>query len=144
MSEEYKSGNTLLPISESGMYRRKLPHFQEPGSAYFVTFSANKHRLLTPAAKSIVFDCLKFHAGMKYELYACVVMETHVHAVIQPLKEHECYFSLSQIMHSVKSYSAKEINRFTGEKGSVWIEETYDRIVRDEPELLEKLNYIVK
>lgn len=31
----------------------------------------------------------------------------------------------------------------TGQRGSVWLDESYDRIIRDEVEWLEKLAYIV-
>ena len=53
------------------------------------------------------------------------------------------FFSLAQIMHSIKSYSANRIQRLLNRKGSIWQDENYDRIIRDEGEYLEKLNYIV-
>jgi hypothetical protein len=46
-------------------------------------------------------------------------------------------------MHSIKSYSANRIQRLLNIQGSVWQDENYDRIIRDEEEYLEKMNYIV-
>lgn len=73
----------------------------------------------------------------------CIVMNTHVHLVLQPIEESAGkYYSIAQIMHSTKSFSAHRIKHL-GVIGNVWLDENYDRIVRDEKEFLEKLNYIV-
>ena len=52
------------------------------------------------------------------------------------------FYSLSKIMHSIKSYTAHEINKLRDRKGSVWLHESYDRIMRDYEEFEEKLRYI--
>ena len=70
-------------------------------------------------------------------------METHVHEVLQPLEESkDTYYSLAQIMHSIKSYSANRIQRLLNRKGSVWLDENYDRIIRDDEDYLETTNNI--
>jgi len=56
--------------------------------------------------------------------------------VINPLE------TLPKIMHSIKSFTAHEINKMSNRKGKVWKNESYDRVTRNEDELLEKLNYI--
>jgi putative transposase len=77
-------------------------------------------------------------------LFACVVMDDHVHMILLPLeKANGEYYSISEIMHSIKSYSANRIQRLSGVIGSVWMDENYDRVVRDEEDLKEKLNYIL-
>jgi REP element-mobilizing transposase RayT len=50
--------------------------------------------------------------------------------------------SLSRIMHSIKSFTAHEINKVLNRKGKVWQDENYDRIIRDNEDFLEKLEYI--
>jgi putative transposase len=52
-------------------------------------------------------------------------------------------FDLSEIIHSVKSFSVHQINRLRSSRGSLWQDERYDRIVRDEAEFLEKWQYII-
>jgi REP element-mobilizing transposase RayT len=70
-------------------------------------------------------------------------MPDHVHALVQPLivKEGGAY-DLGEILHSVKSFSAHRINQQRRTSGSVWQDERFDRIVRDEKELNEKWQYI--
>ena len=160
-TREVRRDTRLKPTTEFRVYRRNLPHVELTGSVYFITFRTTDGFTLSESAKDITFNSIKFHAGKKYELYACVVMETHVHVVLQPLqaqaetpvppnnKSHSelftnevAFYSIGQIMHSIKSYSANRIQRVLHKKGAVWLDENYDRIIRDEKECLEKLNYI--
>ena len=138
-------------------YRRKLPHWELRGSVYFVTFTCVSGLALPDASKDIVLSSLRFHAGTKYRLFACVVMATHAHSLLQPLElptppprgppppslanSGVCY-SLAQITHSIKSYSANRIRKCLGYTGKVWLDESYDRIVRDDKEFGEKFDYI--
>ncbi len=124
--------------------RRRLPHWEQLGSAYFVTFKTAEPFVLSDQAKDVVLGAVKFHAGKKYRLDAVVVMETHVHLVMEPLEqEGGTLCSLEEIMRSVKGYTANRIQKLSGNRGSVWLAESYDRIVRDEVEYQEKLNYII-
>ena len=72
---------------EFRFYKRKLPHFEDPGSVYFITSKAVDGLSLSAEANDVVFSSIKFNAGKKYNLFACVVMETHSHLVLQPLEK---------------------------------------------------------
>jgi REP element-mobilizing transposase RayT len=137
-------GSELKSVKEFRIYKRNLPHWEHPGSVYFITFKTAVGYNLTDAAKDITFAAIKFHTDKKYRLHACVVMKTHVHIIIYPLEESkDSFFSLAQIMHSIKSYSANKIQRALNKKGSVWLDESYDRIIRDDYDYLEKMNYVL-
>jgi REP element-mobilizing transposase RayT len=139
-----KTDSRLKPVKEFRVCRRNLPHYEDPGSVYFVTFTTAPGYNLTDAAKDITFAAIRFHADKKYKLYACVVMTTHVHIILLPLEaSKDNYYSLAQIMHSIKSYSANKIQRAMNKKGSVWLDENYDRIVRNDNDLMVKINYII-
>jgi hypothetical protein len=49
-------------------------------------------------------------------------------------------FPLEQLMHTWKSYSGHSLR--SGRSGRVWQREYFDRIVRDDKELDEKVGYI--
>jgi len=71
-------------------------------------------------------------------------MPDHVHILARPLeKSKDQWYSLSAILHSVKRDSARAINRLRNRRGPLWQPESFDRIVRDEEEFLEKANYIL-
>jgi REP element-mobilizing transposase RayT len=86
----------------------------------------------------IVSNALRYFDGERYTLNAHVVMPNHVHVLIQPAEGHE----LSKILHSIKSFSAHEINKELNKKGEFWQDESYDRIVRSPAELSHFREYI--
>jgi carbamoylphosphate synthase large subunit/REP element-mobilizing transposase RayT len=88
----------------------------------------------------IVADALRFFDGERYHLDSFVVMPNHVHALVQPMGNN----SLSEILHSWKSFTATEINRVTNRREELWMHESYDHIVRDWEELLNWRRYIAE
>ena len=66
-------------------------------------------------------------------------MHDHVHLLIKPKDPH----TLSQILHTIKSFTTNQMQRLHGRHGAVWLHESWDRIVRDENEFLGKLKYIL-
>jgi REP element-mobilizing transposase RayT len=76
----------------------------------------------------------------RYELASYVIMPNHVHALVRPLV---CNLHpLEKILQSWKQFTAKRINEQAGSSGSVWQEESFDRIVRDEEHLYRCIQYI--
>ena len=89
-------------------------------------------------------DALRHWDGLKWKIYAAVVLKDHVHVLALALpKGEEGVFDLAEIIHSVKSFSSQKINRLRGSSGALWQDERYDRIVRDEAEFFEKWQYII-
>ena len=54
------------------------------------------------------------------------------------------FWSLGSLMHSIKSFSAKEINKLDGTAGEFWEQERFDRYVRGDRDLEEKFRYIAE
>lgn len=143
----YPSSTGFQPVtSDLRRTRRNLPHWEQAGATHFITFRLREGEL-TPVERQIMLDACLFWRQRRCIVEAVVVMPDHVHVLARPLpKPGEAggrkYYSLSQILHSVKSYTANEINRRRGDSGPLWVEERFDRIVRDEAEFLEKLRYM--
>ena len=74
----------------------------------------------------------------KYRLFAWVIMPNHVHFLLKPLADN----SLSDILHSIKSYTATESNKILGRKGEFWQEDYFDRYIRSEDHYWFTANYI--
>jgi putative DNA methylase len=75
---------------------------------------------------------------VRYRLVAWVIMPNHVHLLIELVGENE----LSDIMHSIKSYTAHEANRLLGRKGQFWFIESFDRFIRDARHYRNTVKYI--
>lgn len=89
--------------------------------------------------RKIVEDALLFFNGKRYDLVAFVVMPNHVH-ILMKLREG---LKLTEIMRSLKSYTAKEINKSEKKSGPVWQSESYDRLIRDEVHFDNVVRYII-
>ena len=99
--------------------------------------------VLNENERTITLEAVRFWDTSKWIVYAAVILPDHVHLLSQPLSRGEGgFFDLSEIIHSVKSFSAQKISQHRGVKGTIWQDERYDRIVRDEAEFLEKWQYI--
>jgi putative DNA methylase len=155
-----------------GWHSRKLPHLDGEQMAQFVTFRLadsmpqavlDKWReeceddvdfrkriekyldagygscwLGIPEVAKVVADAMKFFDGKRYELRAWVIMPNHGHMliVLRP-GEH-----LPGIMHSIKSYSAKEANKLLGRTGQFWQHESFDRYIRSRKHFVAVVKYI--
>ena len=90
------------------------------------------------ALRRIVDDALHHFDGERYALIASAVMPNHVHVVIRLFTGE----NLSDVLHSWKSFTAKQINRATGNTGTVWQDESFDRIVRSSAHLETLISYV--
>ena len=65
-------------------------------------------------------------------------MNNHVHVVVEPAAGHR----LEAIVQAWKSYTAHLLCKETARKSPLWLDEYFDRVLRSEMELTEKLEYI--
>jgi REP element-mobilizing transposase RayT len=153
LSKIYKVGQTFLSDqkdkrtdknvcstnneNELKIRSRKLPHWTLKGVTYFVTFKTYKGKLSIDE-QELILEHVKEGDSRFYTLIALVVMPDHVHLLLTPIKS----YTLSRIMRGIKGVSAHKINLLRKTRRNVWQDESYDRIVRDQNELDEKLNYM--
>jgi type I site-specific restriction endonuclease/REP element-mobilizing transposase RayT len=129
------------------------PHSPEQKADYFERFPKRLQEwvdagygsmiLKDPAANRIVTDAIRHFEGDRYTLDEFVVAANHVHALLTPKEGHE----LGEILHSWKSFTAKEILKLPVAAGlstrpTVWQKESWDHIVRSERSLEKFREYI--
>jgi RecG-like helicase/REP element-mobilizing transposase RayT len=140
----------ILGTAEPTYHRRHLPHFERPWAKYAITFATRDRRQLSPQSRNIVLKSLLRWKDRRYELYAACVMPNHVHLLIEPMIERasassrSSFFSLSKILHTIKSFTANRINQIENVSGPVWETESFDRLIRSESDLAEKFRYITR
>jgi len=137
--------------SEAKYSRSNLPHFERPWAKYMVTFSTRERRQLSPSERDLVLkSILCAHEQRQYQLYAACVMPDHVHLLFEPqIKEQDkegkpVFWSLGEILQGVKSASAHNINKASGQKEHVWEKESMDRMIRGQSDMEEKFHYICR
>jgi REP element-mobilizing transposase RayT len=148
--------------------RGYLPHFDSPETIQFVTFrladslpahvtDALRDRdqafprldrqldsglgacwLKRPDIASMVEDALLHFDGKRYRLLAWCLMPNHAHVVIEIVTEN----SLSEIVGSWKSFTAKQANKIIKRSGAFWHADYFDRYMRDEDHLGQTIEYV--
>jgi REP element-mobilizing transposase RayT len=93
-----------------------------------------------PRVADIVAAALCHFDHDRYQLCAWCVMPNHVHAIVRPIGE----WTVAEILHSWKSYSANRANDLLGRSGSFWQREYFDRLIRDEEDLRRCVEYVVR
>jgi REP element-mobilizing transposase RayT len=176
---------------------RNLPHWFQPGCAYFVTFrladslaqpelqrwvwerdswlknnprpwssrQVREYRqnfgerfeaaldagygscvLGSENARGIVETAFRHFDGERYALDDYVIMPNHVHAIVMPFCTESANNGvgspLSRILHTWKSFTAKQINALNGTSGPLWRDENFDVAVRSEAHLQKYRDYI--
>jgi putative DNA methylase len=86
----------------------------------------------------LIQSALTYFDSQRYRLSAWVVMPNHVHLLAAPCIGH----SLSNIMHSLKSYTAQEANKMLNRRGNFWFEDYFDRYIRNAKHFENAINYI--
>ena len=122
-------------------YRRNLPHLQRDYKPHFLTFCTYHRWILPPTARQITLDCCLHEHESRIDLNVVVVMPDHVHLIFTPLIDfglHEVV-SLAKIMKAIKGASAHLINRRLVRTGTIWQEESFDRVLRCSEKLDEKV-----
>ena len=87
---------------------------------------------------SLVERALLFFDAQRYQLHAWVVMPNHVHVLFAPASG----WSLSDILASWKSFTAKEANKLLRRTGKFWQEDYFDRYPRNEHHVNRIIEYV--
>lgn len=120
----------LSPARAEAERRRRIEDYLDKG--------VGEAWLIRPAIADLVERALLFFDGERYCLHAWAVMPNHVHALLTPESAH----SLSQILHSWKSFTAKKANKLLQRTGAFWQDESFDRFVRDRRHFEASISYI--
>ena len=123
-----------------GSFRLRKGRWSQRGHVYFITTSvADREPLFREEAYcQIVFQAVQWLTEHnRWECFCTMIMPDHVHLVVK-LQDG---WSIEQLMHSLKSYTSKQINKLKGRQGSIWQEGYFDHCIRKEESLREIILY---
>ncbi|MDP1675809.1 MAG: transposase [Bacteroidota bacterium] len=152
LRNEYDSELALAEYKKTDPSIKKLP--EEFYRRYFLEFDgfldnqkSNDNWLNDSRVAKVVADAIHFRANIKYDLICFCIMPNHVHLVIEILEKHNNAANsttkyLTKVLQSLKSYTAIQSNIILQRDGQFWQSENYDRVIRNEKEFEEVINYV--
>ncbi|HEX7151231.1 MAG TPA: transposase [Thermoanaerobaculia bacterium] len=120
-------------------YRRHLPHLQRALATYTVAFATRYRRVLPAQARDLVLACCVDEHQVSCWLHVAVVMPDHVHLMLTLYQE----WTLDDVLKGIKGVSSRRANQLLKRRGTLWEEESFDRIVRSDEDLIRKGEYIL-
>jgi REP element-mobilizing transposase RayT len=116
--------------SRDTVLRRRIERYLDQG---YGGCALKDRRVASMIQKSLLhFD------EQRYRLSSWVVVSNHIHMLLTP----KAQWSLSEIMKSFKSYTSHEANKTLGQHGKFWMEDYFDRYVRNEKHFASAIAYI--
>lgn len=179
----------LDPYTDVRITRTRLPHWQQKGASYFITFRLAdsvpirlleewEHERFTwlkfhpepwvpevevefyrrfpgrleryldtghgscvlrqSECSEIVMGALRHFDGERCQLHSAVIMPNHVHLCVAEAGE----WRLDQLIHSWKRFTARRINEVLGRRGTLWMPDYFDRLIRDEAHFYRVIRYV--
>jgi REP element-mobilizing transposase RayT len=120
--------------------RRKIQTLSTPIIEQFLDNGLGACQLTNPAIAEELANTLRHFDQKRYRLFAWCIMPNHVHVVVRLLPGH----NLATVVHSWKSFSAKQANRMLGSKRAFWQREYYDHLIRGEEEFERAVRYVAE
>ena len=94
--------------------------------------------LRKPEIRNIVASAINHFDGKRYDTVAYVIMPNHIHLLIKCRASH----SISQIVYSIKRFTASQVNKLLNRTGPLWMKRYFDRLPRTEADFTHYIKYI--
>jgi non-canonical purine NTP pyrophosphatase (RdgB/HAM1 family) len=121
----------------------RLPHWDIGNGTYFLTFRAAQGVILSPDERRLILDACRFFHTQRYWLHTACVMPDHVHLLLRTIQRADGSWPTGdEVVHSIKSYTANQINNARGRKGAVWQRDFFDKLMRSGREMEETSRYV--
>ena len=121
-----------------GLNMGNIRRYFEPGIAYFVTTITFDRKPIFTVEKTIDLLLLTieyFKLTLDYKIFAFCILPEHIHLIIQPFGK----YNLSYIMKMIKGNFSRRFNKASDLIGPIWQKRFYDKGIRNEAMLIEKM-----
>lgn len=147
-SERSTTERTIAAIENT---KRKREEWAEYQKAYFRNFDglldgakSGPKWLMQPEVARCVCDAIHYRDGTQLDVYAYCIMPNHVHLVCTVGRADCPTYSLTNVIGSLKWFTALKANRILRRTGPFWQGESYDHVIRDGEELSRTIWYVLQ
>lgn len=91
----------------------------------------------------VIEDTIRFWEGKRLHNHAWCIMPNHFHWVVllHQKDENGNPVYLQEVMHSIKRFTAREINKNESVEGQLWMHESFETTIRDEQHFVNVVDY---
>ena len=121
-----------------------IKRYKDDGYVYFVTTNTygRKEIFRNQRACEFLRSIISYYKFVfKFRLYSYCIMPDHMHMIIQALSKQ---YDISTIMKEIKGTFGREYNILIRKRGDIWQRKFYDSVVRNERDIITKINYILE
>jgi len=158
--------------TEKEEFIRKLKNTQDPVERIRLTYNFERYyykkydhaldKVLTGPVwlkneniAQIVAQAMQYRHGKKFELIAYTIMSNHIHIIFWLSEDHvnsgskgdheymNSKYVVSDIMESLKKFTARQSNAILNRSGKFWARESFDRVLRNQVELKRAVRYVL-
>ena len=135
-----------VPLKVVERWQRQLQHLTDEHKLIIMQQRIEKYLdqgygeclLKISSIANLIQESLLKYDGDRYKLFAWCVMPNHEHSLLT--RSETC--ELEDIMQAHKSFTAHEANKMLKRKGSLWMIEYYDRMIRNQDHFYNAIRYI--
>jgi len=98
--------------------------------------------LKEPQIAEMIKGSIHHFDGIRYISHALCIMPNHIHWLLTPVSSGD--YSLSTIMHSIKSYTSHQANKLLKRSGAFWSREYYDHLIRSSEQFGRLVIYVIE
>ena len=125
---------------EKGYQQLRKGRHSIPEAFYLLTTTTyNRRPVLTKNGVSqIIFDAFEWlETRERIRWYCIIIMPDHLHTIIQLRRQH----TLPNIMHTLKRFTARQINKLLKQEGAFWQEGYHGSGIRGDTALNKMIRY---
>ena len=125
---------------KKGYHQLRKGRYSVPEAFYLLATTAhNRKPILTKdGIAQIIFDAFEWlETEDRIRWYCIIIMPDHLHAIIQLRTQH----TLPDIMHTLKRFTASQINKLLKREGTFWQDGYHDSGIRGDTALNEMIRY---
>ena len=143
-----KSNNLGVGNSESQIKKEYNLALRKYRLAYDKILNKSKTpniSLITNENKTIIEEALQFWEGTRLKTHAWCIMSNHFHWIVSVFEKDENRkpVYLQDILHSIKLFTARNININEKRKGQLWVHESFDTTIRNERHFMNVVKYTI-
>jgi REP element-mobilizing transposase RayT len=126
-------------------YLHERRHYSIVFDKHLNNISIPKINLSLEYNRKILEEALGYWEGKRLTSHAWCIMPSHFHWVVSLFKTDErgTPVFLQDILHSVKLYSARRINKAENRSGQLWMHESFETTIRDDRHFMNVVNYTI-